>query len=97
MSFPAIRLLLDRQFCDDTVQNRESRRAGVRRFHAFHHDASAMDGVPHLPQPKARGPVNTTTGQLDQRFACELVKYLEAAHVGQPQIQHDAIAGLSAA
>ena len=40
-------------------------------------------------------PVNTTTGTSDSDVvALDLLQHLEAGHVGQPQVEHDAIASL---
>ena len=39
--------------------------------------------------------MNTTTGTFDRCRPCGAVEHLEAAHVGQPQIQHDAVAWLA--
>ena len=88
-------LLFDRQFRDHTVQKqRRFVEQAFRQLHALHHDA-ARHGVEFRVFLGRKFP----PGEHDHRnirqrvVVADPVEHLEAAHVGQPQIEHDAIAG----
>ena len=91
-------LLFGRQIGDDAVQEQRGLiQQPLRRFHALDDDA-ARHGV-QTARPRSADnsrPVNTTTGTSARRLvAAHAFKHLEARHVRQAQVEHDAVAGLA--